>query len=75
MSQESVEVVQSLYEAFNRRDYARAVEYLDPEVRGYFEDDGETCQAWTVKSKEVTVARIDGYLEKAEALEAVGLRE
>jgi ketosteroid isomerase-like protein len=31
MSQENVEVVRSLFEAFNRRDYASAVEYVHPE--------------------------------------------
>jgi ketosteroid isomerase-like protein len=35
MSQENVEVVRSLYEAFNRRDYATAVEYLHPGVEVY----------------------------------------
>ena len=32
MSQENVEVVRSLFEAVNRRDYASAVEYVHPEA-------------------------------------------
>jgi ketosteroid isomerase-like protein len=138
MLQENVKVMQSLYEAVNRRDYASAGEYLHPEaevcpglvgfdtagarsrsrlrgrdeVRKFFEDNGEIWQEWTVKSEEVTetpdgrllaverwyargrdgidfdfevtdvytfrdglVARVDGYLDKAEALEAAGLSE
>jgi ketosteroid isomerase-like protein len=113
MSQENVEVVQSLYEAVNRRDHASAVEYLHP--------DAEVCPAVVgfdtagagsgVKPEEITetpdgrllaverwyargrdgigfdfeitdvytfrdglVARVDGYPEKADALEAAGLR-
>jgi ketosteroid isomerase-like protein len=32
MSQENVEIVRSLFEAVNRRDYASAVEYVHPEA-------------------------------------------
>ena len=132
MSQENVEIVRSGHEAISRGDYAKAVEYLHPEVEVYpvivgpdqrsrYEGrDGcreflETLRIWeeqwieaeelirvpggrvlavecwhtrgrdgiTVDFKLIDVysfrdgliVRIDGYLDKAEALEAAGLSE
>jgi len=35
MSRQNVELVRSLYEAFNRRDYPNAVQCLDVQVKVY----------------------------------------
>ena len=138
MSREAAELVRSLYEAFNRRDYANAVQCLDPQVEVYpavvgldpagagttrrwfgrngvlqtFEDLGETWQSVTVEIqgteelgdgrvlavedwhtrgrdgigfttritdvytvKGTLIVRVDGFLDRAEALEAMGLGE
>jgi ketosteroid isomerase-like protein len=138
MSQENVEVVRRVYDAFNRGDFASAVEYLHPagevypgvvgldppgggsatrlvgrdELRGFFEDLGATWESISIEPKEIIeapygrvlaieswlirgrdgievdtriidvyafrdglIARVDGYLDRLEALEAVGLSE
>jgi ketosteroid isomerase-like protein len=138
MSQQNVEIVRSLFEEFNRGDYAAAVDFLHPEanvypgvagldppgagssdhlsgrdeVRGFFEDLGETWDAVTVEFAELieavdgtvvsvelwrtrgrdgieiitpitdvytlrngAIVRVDGFLDKADALEAFGLAE
>jgi ketosteroid isomerase-like protein len=138
MSQENVEVVRHVYDAFNRGDFASAVEYLHPdgeiypgvvgldppgggsatrlhgreELRRFFEDLVATWEWVSVKLREVIdapdgrvlaveswlirgrggievdtriidvyafrdglIARVDGYLNRSEALEAVGLSE
>ena len=133
MSQENLETLKRLNEAFNRRDIDGAVQYLDPEVElhpgiqvpdeesRYLGRDGLTqwfrsaTDAWemiTVEHEELIdrpgdrvlaverwvfrgrdgielelelpnlytfrdglIVRIDGFTDKAEALEAAGLRE
>lgn len=137
MSRDDVELVRCLYEAFNRRDYANAVQCLDPQVEVYpavvgldpagagttrrwvgrhgvlrtFQDLGETWHSVTVEIQGIEeladgrvlavedwhtrgrdgigfttritdvytverglIVRVDGFLDKAKALEAVGLR-
>jgi ketosteroid isomerase-like protein len=138
MSQEKVEVVESLLEAFNRRDFAAAVEHLHPavevrpavvgldtagpgssrllrgrgEVRGFFEELGATWVSQRVEFQEIIeapgdrvlahelwhtegrdgirvdfeivdvymvrdrlIVRVEGFLDRADALAAVGLSE
>jgi ketosteroid isomerase-like protein len=138
VSRENVEIIRRLYEAFNRRDFARAAHYLHPEgevypgvvgldppgggsgsrlrgreeLRRFFQDLGDTWTTVTVEQKEVIeapdgrilvveswrvrgrdgvevdtriidvyelrdglIVRVDGFRDRAEALEAVGLRE
>ena len=136
MSQENVEVVRRLHDAFRRRDFETAVGYCHPEVeiypaletadtdpsdipvrgrdgmKAFFETIYEPWQEMTVELQEVRddpddrvlaverwhtrgrdeiaidtmlidvysfrdglVVRVDGFRDKAEALEAVGLRE
>jgi ketosteroid isomerase-like protein len=138
MSQENVEVIRLVYEAFNRRDFAGAAQYLHPEgevypgvvgldppgggsgrrlrgreqLRRFFQDLGDIWEAVTVEFEEIVeapdgrvlavehwrtrgrdgievdtriidvyavrdgfIVRVDGFLDKAEAFEAVGLAE
>jgi ketosteroid isomerase-like protein len=133
MSQENVEILSAMYEAFNRRDYDDALRYVDPRVelypgviapdhdtqllghRGWKEFIRiaiETWEAVSVEPKERIetedsrilsldlwhfrgregieidrelptlydfrdglIVRIDGFTDKAEALEAAGLSE
>jgi ketosteroid isomerase-like protein len=138
MSRENVEVIRLVYEAFNRRDFAGAAQYLHPEgevypgvvgldppgggsgrrlrgreqLRRFFQDLGDIWEAVTVEFEEIVeapdgrvlavehwrtrgrdgievdtriidvyavrdgfIVRVDGFLDKAEAFEAVGLAE
>jgi ketosteroid isomerase-like protein len=138
MSRENVEVVRRVYEAFNRRDFARAAHYLHPDgdiypgvvgldppgggsgnhlhgreqLQRFFQDLGDSWDAVTVEFEELVVApdgrvlavehwrmrgrdgievdtriidvyavrdglivRVDGFLDRTDALEAVGLSE
>ena len=82
MTHENVEVVQSLYNAVNRRDYASGVEYLHPEAEVCpavvgFDTAGAGSRSRLRGRDEVRNFFGDngGYRDKAEALEAVGLRE
>jgi ketosteroid isomerase-like protein len=138
MSQENVEIVRRVHDAFNRADFTSAVEYLHPdaeiypgvvgldppgggsatqlrgreELRRFFEDLDATWESVRVTPREVIdapddrvlaveswlirgrdgieldtriidvytfrdgrIARVDGYLNRMEALEAVGLSE
>jgi ketosteroid isomerase-like protein len=82
MSQENVEVVRALFDAAARRDSATVLALYDPEVEwdntrgrgsGVAVDLEHSGTVWTLRQGKIVRVRL--FTTRAEALEAVGLRE
>ena len=67
MSQENVEVVRRTYQAWNRRDFDEAVEWLAPDVEWRMPPNLPDAETW--RSSEEVIHGLDVFLESWDRLE------
>ena len=61
MSEENVEIVRPMYEAFNRRDWDALFRDADPEIAFTYHNVGTTADAGTRRGREEVVAFAEEY--------------